>query len=74
VLEIRRDFGLGMTTAFMRIEGKPFGLIANNPKHLDGAIDAPAGDKAARFLQLCEAFDIPIVSLAKMADAQGPAI
>jgi acetyl/propionyl-CoA carboxylase alpha subunit/acetyl-CoA carboxylase carboxyltransferase component len=63
VLEIRRDFGVGMITAFIRIEGKPFGLIANNPKHLGGAIDAPAGDKAARFLQLCDAFDIPVVSL-----------
>jgi acetyl-CoA carboxylase carboxyltransferase component len=63
VLEIRRDFGIGMITAFIRIEGKPFGLIANNPKHLGGAIDAPAGDKAARFLQLCDAFDIPIISL-----------
>ena len=63
VLEIRRDFGVGIITAFIRIEGKPFGLIANNPRHLGGAIDAPAGDKAARFMQLCDAFDIPIVSL-----------
>ncbi len=63
VLEIRRDFGVGMITAFIRIEGKPFGLIANNPKHLGGAIDADAGDKAARFMQLCDAYDIPIVSL-----------
>jgi acetyl/propionyl-CoA carboxylase alpha subunit/acetyl-CoA carboxylase carboxyltransferase component len=63
VLEIRRDFGVGMITAFIRIEGQPFGLIANNPKHLGGAIDAAAGDKAARFMQLCDAFDIPIVSL-----------
>ncbi|WP_426435291.1 carboxyl transferase domain-containing protein [Bradyrhizobium genosp. P] len=63
VLEIRRDFGAGMITAFIRIEGKPFGLIANNPKHLGGAIDAPAGDKAARFMQLCDAFDIPLISL-----------
>lgn len=63
VLELRREFGVGMITAFIRIEGKPFGLIANNPKHLGGAIDAAAGDKAARFLQLCDAFDIPIVSL-----------
>jgi acetyl-CoA carboxylase carboxyltransferase component len=63
VLEIRRDFGVGMITALIRIEGKPFGLIANNPKHLGGAIDAPAGDKAARFMQLCDAFDIPILSL-----------
>ena len=63
VLEIRRDFGVGMITALIRIEGKPFGLIANNPKHLGGAIDAPAGDKAARFMQLCDAFDIPLLSL-----------
>ncbi|MGY8683762.1 carboxyl transferase domain-containing protein [Bradyrhizobium sp. UFLA05-153] len=63
VLELRRDYGVGMITALIRIEGKPFGLIANNPRHLGGAIDADAGDKAARFLQLCDAFDIPIVSL-----------
>src|SRR6202022_4998116 len=63
VLEIRRDFGVGIITAFIRIEGQPFGLIANNPKHLGGAIEAPAGHKAARFMQLCDAFDIPIVSL-----------
>jgi len=63
VLEIRSDFGVGMITAFIRIEGKPFGLIANNPKYLGGAIDAPAGDKAARFMQLCDAFDIPLLSL-----------
>ncbi|QPF86616.1 carbamoyl-phosphate synthase large subunit [Bradyrhizobium genosp. L] len=63
VLELRREFGVGMITALIRIEGKPFGLIANNPKHLGGAIDAAAGDKAARFMQLCDAFDIPLISL-----------
>ncbi|MHC2291728.1 acetyl-CoA carboxylase family protein [Bradyrhizobium barranii] len=63
VLELRRDYGVGMITALVRIEGKPFGLIANVPRHLGGAIDADAGDKAARFLQLCDAFDLPIVSL-----------
>lgn len=63
VLELRREFGIGMVTAFIRIEGKPFGLIANNSKHLGGAIDGPAADKAARFMQLCDAFGIPIVSL-----------
>ncbi len=63
VLELRRQFGVGIVTAFIRIEGKPFGLIANNPKHLGGAIDAPAADKASRFIQLCDAFDIPLVSL-----------
>jgi len=63
VLELRRQFAPGLITALIRVEGKPFGLIANNPAHLGGAIDAVAGDKAARFLQLCEAHDLPIVSL-----------
>jgi acetyl/propionyl-CoA carboxylase alpha subunit len=63
VLELRRDFGPGMITAFIRIEGRPLGLIANNPSHLAGAIDSNGADKAARFLQLCDAFDIPILSL-----------
>jgi acetyl-CoA carboxylase carboxyltransferase component len=63
VLEIREKFGIGVITAFIRIEGKPMGLIANNPHHLAGAIDSDAADKGARFLQLCDAFDIPILSL-----------
>lgn len=63
VLELRRQFAPGMITALVRIEGKPFGLLANNPAHLGGAIDAAAGDKAARFMQLCDAFDLPLVSL-----------
>ena len=63
VLEIRRHFGLGMVTAFMRIEGRPLGVIANNPVHLAGAIDSNGADKAARFMQLCDAFDIPILFL-----------
>ena len=50
-------------TALVRVEGRPLGLIANNPRHLGGAIDADAADKAARFMQLCDAFDLPIVSL-----------
>ena len=63
VLEIRKEFGIGIITALVRIEGRPLGLIANNPHHLAGAIDSPASDKAARFLQLCDAFDLPIISL-----------
>jgi len=63
VLELRRDFGLGMVTAFARVEGKPVGVIANNPGHLAGAIDSDGADKAARFLQLCDAFDIAVVTL-----------
>lgn len=63
VLELRGQFAPGVITALVRIEGKPFGLLANNPAHLGGAIDAVAGDKAARFMQLCDAFDIPLISL-----------
>ena len=62
-MELRAAFGLGILTALVRIEGRPFGLIASNPKHLGGAIDSDAADKAARFLQLCDAYDLPIVSL-----------
>ncbi|MGB5758760.1 MAG: carboxyl transferase domain-containing protein, partial [Acidimicrobiales bacterium] len=63
VLELRPDFGHGMVTALIRIEGKPLGLIANNPNHLGGAIDSDGADKGARFLQLCDAFDLPVLSL-----------
>jgi len=63
VLELRRDFGLGMITAFARIEGMPVGVIANNPAHLAGAIDSPGADKAARFMQLCDSYGIPLVTL-----------
>ena len=63
VLELRKAFSPGMITALVRIEGKPFGLIANDPQYLGGAIDAVGGDKAARFMQLCEAFGLPMVSL-----------
>ncbi|HEV2991097.1 MAG TPA: carboxyl transferase domain-containing protein [Candidatus Angelobacter sp.] len=63
VLELRRDFGLGMITALARVEGRPVGIIANNPSHLAGAIDSPGADKAARFMQLCDAFDLPILFL-----------
>ena len=63
VLELRRDFGLGMVTAFARVEGRPVGVVANNPDHLAGAIDSDGSDKGARFLQLCDAFDIPVVTL-----------
>src|SRR5205807_4362378 len=63
VLELRREFGVGMVTALVRIEGRPLGLIANNPTHLAGAIDADGADKAARFMQLCDAYDLPILFL-----------
>jgi len=63
VLEIRPKFGQTMVTALIRIEGRPVGVMANNPKVLGGAIDSDGSDKAARFLQVCEAYDIPVLSL-----------
>jgi acetyl-CoA carboxylase carboxyltransferase component len=61
VLELRRAFGPAMITALARVEGRPLGVVANNPAHLGGAIDTTGADKAARFLQLCDAFDVPVV-------------
>jgi acetyl-CoA carboxylase carboxyltransferase component len=63
VLELRHGFGLGMVTALARVEGQPLGVIANDPSHLGGAIDAHGADKAARFMQLCDAFELPILFL-----------
>ena len=64
MLELRRRFGLAMVTAFIRIEGRPLGVVANNSNSpTGGAVDADAADKAARFMQLCDGFDIPILSL-----------
>ena len=63
VLELRAGFGAGIHTALARLEGRPVGILANNPLHLGGAIDADAGDKAARFMQLCNAHGLPLISL-----------
>ncbi len=63
VLELRAGFGAGMVTALARIEGRSLGVIANDPAHLGGAIDADAADKAARFLQMCDAFGLPVLFL-----------
>ncbi|MBY4897186.1 carboxyl transferase domain-containing protein [Cupriavidus sp. AU9028] len=63
VLMLRSGFGAGIHTALARVEGRPVGIMANNPYHLGGAIDADAADKATRFMQLCDAHGLPIVSL-----------
>ena len=63
LLPLRTGFGTGIHTALARIEGRPVGLMANNPLHLGGAIDADAADKGARLMQLCNAHGLPIVSL-----------
>ncbi len=62
VFELRREFGVGMVTALARLEGRPVGVIANDPRHLGGAIDADGSDKVARFLQACDAHGLPVVS------------
>lgn len=63
LLPLRTGFGAGVHTALARIEGRPVGMLANNPQHLGGAIDADAADKMARFLQLCNAHGLPVISL-----------
>lgn len=63
VLELRPDYGIGVVTALVRVQGVAYGLIANSSHHLGGAIDAEAADKAGDFLRLCESFRLPIVSL-----------
>jgi acetyl-CoA carboxylase carboxyltransferase component len=63
LLELRSGFGPGMLTALARADGRPMGVVANDPTHLGGAIDADGADKAARFMQLCDAFELPILFL-----------
>lgn len=63
VLALRPDYGVGMVTALVRVEGVPYGLIANSTHHLGGAIDAEAADKTGDFLALCESFGLPVISL-----------
>ncbi|MDZ7669706.1 MAG: carboxyl transferase domain-containing protein [Gammaproteobacteria bacterium] len=63
VLELRSSYGHGMITTLARIEGRPIGIVANNPTYLGGAIDSVGADKAARFMQLCDAFDVPLLFL-----------
>jgi acetyl-CoA carboxylase carboxyltransferase component len=60
---LRPRFAPEMVTALARIEGKPLGIVANNTMHMAGAITSDGADKAARFMQLCDAFGLPLVSL-----------
>ena len=63
VVELRRAYGTGIVTALAQIEGRPVGVLANDPSHLSGALDADASEKGGRFVQLCDAFGLPVVSL-----------
>ena len=72
-LELRPKFGPGMITGLIRIEGRPFGVIANNCMHMAGAIEAEGADKAARLMQICNAHGLPILSLVRHARIHGRA-
>ena len=63
VLELRPEFGVGMVTALIRVEGRPLGVIANNNMHLGGAVDSDGSDKLARFAQICDCWNIPLITL-----------
>jgi acetyl-CoA carboxylase carboxyltransferase component len=63
VTYLRERFAPEMVTALARLEGRPVGIVANHTRAMAGAITAAASDKAARFLQLCDAFGLPVVSL-----------
>lgn len=62
-LELGAAFGVGLITGFLRVQGRPMGVMLNNPHHLGGALDAPASTKGARFMRLCNRFGLPILSL-----------
>ncbi|MCP4872846.1 MAG: acyl-CoA carboxylase subunit beta [Proteobacteria bacterium] len=61
--EMKGKFGTSITTGFARIAGHPIGIVGNNPKYLGGVINSKAADKAARFVNLCDAFNIPLLFL-----------
>ncbi len=63
MLELRRDFAPGMVTGLARLDGRAVGILANDPQHLGGAIDADGADAAARLLQLCDVHGLPVVVL-----------
>jgi acetyl-CoA carboxylase carboxyltransferase component len=60
---LRERFAPELVTALGRIEGRPVGVLANQTTHMAGSLTSPASDKAARFVQFCDAFGIPLVSL-----------
>ncbi len=63
LLELREGFAPGMVTGLARVDGKPLGVLANDPMHMGGAITSEGADKAVRFLQLCESHGLPVLSL-----------
>ena len=66
-LELLSDWAPNMLTAIGRLGGRTVGVVANNPKHIGGALDAAAGEKAARFVRMCDAFGIPLIVIADVS-------
>ena len=62
LLELSPIFAPNITTALARLEGRPVGVIANDPTHLAGCLDVDASVKAARFVRFCDAFGLPLVT------------
>jgi acetyl-CoA carboxylase carboxyltransferase component len=62
-LELQRIYGRSIITGFIRLQGKPVALIANDCQQLGGAVDATSAEKAARFIKVCDDFSLPILSL-----------
>ncbi len=63
MLELRDRWAANVVTAFATIDGRPIGIVANQPMVLAGTLDIPASQKAARFVALCDAFNLPIITL-----------
>jgi acetyl-CoA carboxylase carboxyltransferase component len=63
ILELHSEYGCGIITAFVRIEGRGVGLVANNARHLGGALDAESCEKAAKFVKLCDSRRLPLLTL-----------
>jgi acetyl-CoA carboxylase carboxyltransferase component len=61
VFDVAEQQGQAMITAFARVDGRPVGVLANQPMHLSGAIDNGASDKAARFIRFCDSYNLPLV-------------
>ena len=62
ITEIRSQWALNIVTAFASIDGRPVGIVANQPMALAGTLDIPASQKAARFVNFCDAFNLPIIT------------
>jgi acetyl-CoA carboxylase carboxyltransferase component len=61
--ELKKEFARNLVIGFARLNGRPVGIVANNPKHLAGCLDIDAADKGSRFVRFCDAFNIPLLSL-----------